>query len=94
MDSVKAIDMKLILDIVEEALLKGNTRGGAVILVNKFLAGEDGVLGNADDRVNKETRELLNKMILDGTFERVAKAFYKTNIIQRIFTFVRSCFGK
>ena len=82
---------KLILDIVEEALMKGDTKQAVLRIVEDFANGADDVLGNADDRLSPDTHTLLQNLILDGTIERLVEKMYKTSVVQKILRFLFPC---
>ncbi|APC25677.1 hypothetical protein BST79_gp164 [Only Syngen Nebraska virus 5] len=82
-----------ILDIVDEAILKGNSKQAVIEIIEEFAAGKDGILGNADDTLSPEAVELLKKMVSDGTIERLINKMYRSNFVKGFlsFLFPRCC---
>jgi len=82
---------KLILDIVEEALLKGNSKQAVINMIEDFANGKDSSLGDIDNRLSSDTIALLKKLIENGTIERLVENMYKSSIIQKILRFLFPC---
>jgi hypothetical protein len=82
-----------ILDIIDEAILKGNSKQAVIEIIEDFAAGKDGTLGNADDRLSPEAVELLKKMINDGAMRRLVDKMYRSKFVKGFlsFLFPRCC---
>jgi hypothetical protein len=77
-----------ILDIVDEAILKGNSKQAVIKLIEDFAAGKDGILGNADDTLSPEAVELLKNMVNDGTMARLIDKMYRSNFVKGFLSFI------
>jgi len=91
--AIISFTINAILDIVDEAILKGNSKQAVLEIIEEFAAGKDGILGNADDTLSPEAVELLKNMVSDGTIERLINKMYRSSFIKRFlsFLFPRCC---
>ena len=83
-----SVAINAILDIVDEAILKGNSKQAVIEIIEDFAAGKDGVLGNADDMLSPQAVELLKNMVNDGTMERLIDKMYKSNFFKNLLSFL------
>ncbi|AGE51507.1 hypothetical protein PBCVCvsA1_364R [Paramecium bursaria Chlorella virus CvsA1] len=83
-----SIAFNAIIDIIDEAILKGNSKQAVIEIIEDFAAGKDGVLGNADDRLSPEAVTVLKNMIEDGTILRLVERMYKSSIFKKIMSFL------
>lgn len=77
-----------VLDIVDEAILKGTSKKAVIDIIEDFASGKDGILGNADDRLSPEIVSVLKNMIEDGTILRLVERMYKSSIFKKIMSFL------
>ena len=85
---VLSVAINAIIDIIDEAILKGNSKQAVIEIIEDFAAGKDGILGNADDRMSTETLNILKNMVEDGTMGRMVERMYRSNFVKKMMSFI------
>jgi hypothetical protein len=90
---VLSVAFNAVIDIIDEAILKGNSKQAVIEIIEDFAAGKDGILGNADDRMSPETINILKNMVEDGTIGRLVERMHRSNFVKKMmsFLFPRCC---
>ncbi|AGE54580.1 hypothetical protein PBCVKS1B_311R [Paramecium bursaria Chlorella virus KS1B] len=85
---VLSVAINAIIDIIDEAILKGDSKQAVIEIIEDFAAGKDGILGNADDRMSTETLNILKNMVVDGTMGRMVERMYRSNFVKKTMSFI------